>query len=310
MSPAQRSAVVKKHAKRLGFDFVGVSKAEFLEEEAPRLEAWLGRGHHGKMTYMERWFDKRLDPTLLVDGAKSVISVMYNYFTEREQDSAAPRISKYAFGEDYHQVMKEKMRTLLAVIHDEIGDVHGRVFVDSGPVLEKAWAARSGLGWLGKNTNLINKGHGSFFFLGELVVDMELEPDGPTTDHCGTCTRCIDACPTDAITEPYVVDGSRCISYFTIELRDEVIPAEFKGRFENWMFGCDICQDVCPWNRFSTPHREPAFVPKDEVMQMSRSEWEEITEEVFDRLFRDTAVTRTGFKGLRRNINFVTKGPA
>ena len=306
MTSGHISQLIRQEAHRLGFSHVGIAKAEFLEDEAPRLDKWLRNGYHGKMTYMEHWFDKRLDPTKLVDGAKSVISLLYNYATDKKQsDPSAPKISKYAYGEDYHHVIKHKLRELLAFIHDEIGKVHGRAFVDSAPVMEKAWAARSGLGWIGKNTNLLRKESGSFFFLSELIVDMELEYDAPTTDHCGTCTKCIDACPTDAITEPYVVDGSRCISYFTIELRDEVIPSGFKGQFENWMFGCDICQDVCPWNRFSSPHAESAFEPKPSLLEMTANEWQEITEEVFQDLFRDSAVKRTGFQGLRRNLKFL-----
>lgn len=311
MSSQERSQLVKEHAKRLGFELVGISKAEFLHDEAPRLEKWLAMGNQGKMSYMDRWFDKRLDPTKLVDGAKSVVSLVYNYATDQQQtDVTAPKISKYAFGKDYHIVIKEKLRELLSLINDEIGGVSGRAFVDSAPVMEKAWAARSGLGWIGKHTNLINRERGSFFFLAELIIDLELEPDAPTSDHCGTCTRCIDACPTDAITEPYQLDASRCISYFTIELRDEAIPAEFKGQFENWMFGCDICQEVCPWNRFAKQHNEPEFEPKTELLGMSGQDWEEITEEVFANLFENTAVTRTGLKGLRRNVQFLSNKDA
>lgn len=307
MTVSQRSQLIKQHARRLGFDLVGLSKAEFLEDEAARLEDWLSRGHHGKMSYMEHWFDKRLDPTKLVDGAKSVISLLYNYYTEEHQvDADAPKISKYAYGQDYHLVIRDKLKELLHVINEEIGTVHGRAFVDSAPVMEKAWAARSGLGWIGKNTNLLNRQSGSFFFIAELIVDLELEPDTPTTDHCGTCTRCIDACPTEAITEPYVLDASRCISYFTIELRHEALPVEFSGKFENWMFGCDICQDVCPWNRFSHRHSEPEFEPKPELLGMTKREWQEITEEVFDDLFHESAVMRTGFTGLKRNIEFLS----
>jgi epoxyqueuosine reductase len=308
MNLRERSELVKKAAREEGFESVGISKAGFLESEAPRLEEWLSRGYHGEMTYMEGWFEKRLDPTRLVEGAKSVISLSFNYATDiRQTDPQAPKISKYAFGRDYHVVVKEKLKNLLRVIQTQVGEVHGRAFVDSAPVLEKAWAARSGIGWVGKNTNLINQHHGSYFFLAELITDLELQADAPATDHCGTCTRCIDACPTEAIVGPYVVDGSRCISYFTIELRNEAIPEEFAGRFENWMFGCDICQEVCPWNRFSRTHNEPAFVPKPELLDKTGDEWKEITEEVFADLFRDSAVTRTGYAGLARNIGFLRR---
>lgn len=285
---------------------MGVSRAEFLTEEAPRLEQWLKQGFHGSMAYMENHFDKRLDPRKLVPGARTVVSLLFNYYPEREQRPDAPRISKYAYGEDYHHVLKRKLKELLAFIRDEIGEVNGRVFVDSAPVMEKAWAARSGLGWVGKHSNLLTKSEGSFYFLAELISDLELPEDGPVTDHCGSCTACIDACPTDAIPLPYTVDASRCISYFTIELRDE-IPASFAGTFEDWMFGCDICQDVCPWNRFSTPTTEPAFRPSEEILGYSRSEWEELTEETFGEIFRKSAVKRTKFTGLLRNLEFLKK---
>lgn len=287
--------------------FCGIAKAEFLEEEAPRLEAWLNKGMHGEMRYMENHFDKRLDPRLLVDGAKSVISVALNYYTDEQQtDASSPKISKYAYGADYHFVIKDKLKQLLAFINREIGEVGGRAFVDSAPVLDKAWAKKAGLGWIGKNANLLNKQAGSFFFLAELIVDIDLEYDvEPTADHCGTCTRCIDACPTDAIVGPYVVDGSRCISYLTIELKDE-IPAEFKGKMDNWMFGCDICQDVCPWNRFSVIHTEPAFTPHPELLGMKQDDWEDITQDVFQKVFKNSAVKRTKFEGLKRNISFLS----
>lgn len=297
--------MIKAEAKRLGFDYCGISKAEFLEEEAPRLESWLKQNMNGKMSYMENYFDKRLDPRLLVEGAKSIISLLLNYYPSKVQaDPAAPRISKYAYGRDYHFVIKEKLRSLSEFINENIGEVSGRAFVDSAPVLDRAWAKRSGMGWIGKNSNLINKGSGSFFFIAELIVDLELEHDGPVKDYCGTCTKCIDACPTDAIVAPYVVDGSKCISYFTIELKEN-IPAEMKGKFENWAFGCDVCQDVCPWNRFSTPHSEPLFDPAPRLLDMTANEWHEITEEVFQNLFRDSAVKRTKFKGLKRNLEFL-----
>lgn len=286
--------------------FCGISKAEFLEEEAPRLEAWLKKGMHGEMQYMEKHFDKRLDPRLLVDGAKSVISLGLNYYpAEQPVDPAAPKISKYAYGTDYHLVIKEKLNKLLNILNENIGEINGRAFVDSAPVLDKAWAKKSGLGWTAKNTNLINKNYGSFFFLAELIVDIDLEYDIPATaDHCGTCTRCIDACPTEAIVAPYIVDGSRCISYLTIELKNE-IPPEFKGKMDNWMFGCDICQDVCPWNKFSVLHREPAFEPHPELLNFNSRDWEDITEDIFTAVFKNSAVKRTKFKGLKRNIEFL-----
>jgi len=284
----------------------GIAKADFLEEEAPRLEKWLKQKHHGEMQYMENYFDKRLDPRLLVEGAQSVISLTLNYFTEeKQQDPSAPRISKYAYGKDYHQVIKEKLSALLDFIRREIGEVSGRCFVDSAPVLDKAWAQKAGLGWRGKHSNLISRQVGSFFFIAELIVDLELGYDAPfVNDHCGSCTRCIDACPTDAIIAPYTVDGSRCISYLTIELKNE-IPTHFKGNMANWMFGCDICQDVCPWNRFAQPHDEPAFEAKEELMQLSRHELTELTEDVFKKVFKDSPVKRTKYSGLKRNIDFL-----
>lgn len=285
--------------------FCGVSKAEFLEEEAPRLEKWLNSNMHGTMHYMENHFDKRLDPRLLVEGSKSVVSLALNYFPEKVQTNDSYKLSKYAYGEDYHFIIKYKLKELMKFIHQEIGEVGGRVFVDSAPVLDRAWAKKSGLGWIGKNANLINKEAGSFFFLAELIIDLELEPDGPVKDFCGTCTACIDECPTDAIPEPYVVDGSKCISYLTIELKDEIIPKEFQGKMEDWMFGCDICQDVCPWNRFSTPHNEPLLNPKPNLLGLNKQDWEDLTEEVFRDLFKHSAVKRTKFKGLKRNIGFL-----
>ncbi len=306
MNPQTRhTQLIKQHAQRLGFLSCGISQAGFLEEEAPRLEAWLNKGHHGKMGYMERNFDKRLDPTKLVPGAKSVVSLLLNYYPEQtQQDPTAPKISKYAYGADYHHVIKAKLKELMHCIEEEIGAVSGRAFVDSAPVLDKAWAAKSGLGWMGKNTNLISQQKGSFFFIAELIIDLALDYDNPTTDHCGTCTACIDACPTEAIVAPYKVDGSKCISYFTIELK-EAIPQEVKGKFDNWAFGCDVCQDVCPWNRFSKAHREPLFAPHPELLSMTQSDWHEITEAVFDRLFERSAVQRTQYKGLKRNLNFL-----
>ncbi len=301
------SSMIKAEAQRLGFDFCGIAKATFLEEEAPRLEQWLLQNKHGRMKYMENYFDKRLDPRKLVDGAKSVVSLLYNYFPSQKQtQDDVPKISTYAFGTDYHVVIKEKLKELLQFIDEKIGEVGGRAFVDSAPVLDKAWAKRSGLGWIGKNSNLINKDSGSFFFIAELILDLDLEYDSPIEDYCGTCTACIDACPTEAIVEPYVVDGSKCISYFTIELKEE-ISNDVKGKFENWVFGCDICQEVCPWNRFSKPHREPQFNPKTELMEMTKQQWLEITEDVFKKLFSASAVKRTGYKGLKRNLDFLKK---
>lgn len=298
--------MIKTEARKLGFLFCGIAEAGFLEEEAPRLESWLKQNMQGEMHYMENNFDKRLDPRLLVDGAKSVISLGLNYYTEQQQtDPLAPKISKYAYNIDYHIVIKDKLKKLLQIINENIGDVHGRAFVDSAPVLDKAWAKKAGLGWIGKNTNLINTKKGSFFFLAELIVDIDLEYDiAPTADHCGTCTRCIDACPTEAIVAPYVVDGSRCISYLTIELKNE-IPAEFKGKMDNWMFGCDVCQDVCPWNRFSVLHSEPAFEPRNGLLEMSKKDWEEITEDVFQKIFEKSPIKRTKFIGIKRNLSFL-----
>lgn len=305
MSKTQNTLLIKSEAKRLGFQYCGISKADFLEEEAPRLESWLNKNMHGQMSYMQNYFDKRLDPRLLVPGARSVVSLLLNYFPEEKQeDELAPKISKYAYGTDYHFVIKDKLNQLLVTIREQIGEVDGRVFVDSAPVMDKAWAKKSGLGWIGKNSNLITKQSGSFFFIAELIIDLELEYDNAIKDYCGTCTRCIDACPTDAIVEPYVVDGSKCISYFTIELKD-AIPESMKGKFDNWMFGCDVCQDVCPWNSFSTPHKEPMFVPDQELLSMKKSDWEELTEETFKRVFANSAVKRTKYNGLKRNIQFL-----
>ncbi|AKD55813.1 tRNA epoxyqueuosine(34) reductase QueG [Spirosoma radiotolerans] len=306
-SPASHyTQLIKAKAAALGFDFCGVAKADFLEDEAPRLETWLKNGMHGQMNYMANHFDKRLDPRLLVDDAKSVLTVLLNYYPEQKLPEGDDdlKLSKYAYGTDYHFVIKDKLKDLLTFIHDEIGEVGGRAFVDSAPVMDKAWAKRAGLGWVGKHTNLINREIGSFFFIGELILDLELEPDGPITDYCGTCTRCIDACPTDAIVGPYVVDGSKCISYFTIELK-EAIPTEVQGKFNNWMFGCDICQDVCPWNRFARPHKTPAFDPHPDLAKLTKTDWEEITEDVFREIFRRSAVKRTKLEGLKRNISFV-----
>ena len=309
-SQEKHSQLIKAEALRLGFIFCGIAKAEFLEQEAPKLEKWLSNNYNGKMDYMNNHFDKRLDPRLLVEGAKSVISVALNYFTEEQQeDKTAPKISKYAYGTDYHFVLKDKLKSLLQFIETTIGEVNGRAFVDSAPVLDKVWAQKAGLGWLGKHSNLIAKQSGSFFFLGELILDLELTPDQPfLTDHCGNCTRCIDACPTEAIVSPYVVDGSKCISYLTIELKEQ-LPQEFNGKMDNWMFGYDVCQDVCPWNRFAVPHQEKAFKPHPDLLHLKKSDWKEITEEVFKELFKTSAVKRTKFEGLQRNIEFLATNP-
>lgn len=306
MDKQRNTLLIKHEAARLGFSFCGISKARFLEEEAPRLENWLNQNMHGQMSYMANHFDMRLNPALLVPGAKSVVSLMLNYYPEEQQPDSIPKISKYAYGEDYHKVIKRKLKEFINTLKEKIGDVNGRAFVDSAPVLDRAWAKNSGLGWIGKNSNLINKGAGSFFFLAELIIDLELEYDGPVKDYCGNCTRCIDACPTDAIVEPFVVDGSRCISYYTIELR-EAIPESEKGKFNNMAFGCDICQDVCPWNRFSKPTSVAEFSPNAEGLNLTENDWEEMTEEVFGRIFTKSALKRAGFNGIKRNIRFLKK---
>ena len=294
---------------RLGFDQCGISKATFLHEDAPRLERWLKGGMQGEMRYMENHFDKRLDPRLLVPGARSVISLTFNYFTtEVQKDPLAPKVSKYALGKDYHLVVKEKLQLLLAFIRDQIGPVDGRCFVDSGPVLERSWALRSGLGWIGKNGNLINRKRGSFFFLAELILDLDLQPDVPMDeDFCGTCNRCVDSCPTQAIVAPQVVDGSKCISYFTIELKD-AIPTSMLGKFENWGFGCDVCQDVCPWNRFAKPHQHEELKPYPALLDMTKSDWEDLTEDVFKKAFKDSPLKRSKYAGIMRNVNFLKRG--
>ena len=300
----KHTQLIKTEAKRLGFLTCGISKAGFLEEEAPRLEHWLNNNHQGNMSYMENHFDKRLNPTLLVEDSKSVVSLLLNYFPSEGQNNNTYKISKYAYGQDYHSVIKEKLKELLDFIQTTIGEVSGRAFVDSAPVLDKAWAAKSGLGWIGKNSNLITQKVGSFYFIAELIIDLDLEYDHATTDHCGTCTACIDSCPTQAIVSPYIVDGSKCISYFTIELKDN-LPQEMKGKFDDWMFGCDICQDVCPWNKFSKSHNEPLFNPNPEVLSYTKKDWEEITEDIFKKVFKNSAVKRTKFEGLQRNIAFI-----
>ncbi|WP_282055256.1 tRNA epoxyqueuosine(34) reductase QueG [Maribacter luteus] len=298
--------LIKSEAKRLGFLSCGISKAEFLEEEAPRLEKWLKENMHGEMQYMANHFDKRLDPTKLVEGSKSVISMLLNYYPEDKQREGTYKVSKYAYGQDYHHIIKSKLKLLQEFITENIGEVNGRAFVDSAPVLDKAWAAKSGLGWIGKHSNLLTQKIGSFYFIAELIVDLELDYDHPVTDHCGSCTACIDACPTQAIVGPKEVDGSKCISYFTIELKDE-IPLSYKGKFDDWMFGCDVCQDVCPWNRFSKGHSEPLFNPHPDILEMTKKDWEEITEDVFRKVFKKSAVKRTKFSGLKRNIAFLKK---
>lgn len=304
MQISKNTALIKQLTKQLGFDFCGISKARFLEEEAPRLENWLNKGMQGEMNYMNNYFDKRLDPRLLVDGAKSVISLLLNYYPTQQQNPDAPKISKYAYGKDYHLVIKEKCNHLIHTLKEQIGDFNVRCFVDSAPVLDKVWAKESGLGWIGKHTNLINKSGGSFFFIAELICDLELEYDTPIKDFCGTCTKCIDACPTQAIVDPYIVDGSKCISYLTIELKNN-IPEEFKNKMDDWVFGCDVCQDVCPWNRFSKPHHEPLFNNDNGMLDWTRNEWEEIAVNSFNKVFGKSAVKRTKLSGLQRNLNFI-----
>jgi epoxyqueuosine reductase len=302
----ENTIFLKQKAFELGFEFAGISVATELTEEAKQLEKWLNKGYHGEMAYMENHFEKRIDPRKLVDGAKSVVSLLYNYHNpEKQQDGDAPLMSQYAYGEDYHHVVKVKLKALLDALQEKIGTISGRCFVDSAPVMEREWAKRSGNGWIGKNTLLIHPRRGSYFFLAELILDIELEPDGPIKDYCGTCTRCIDACPTEAIAPSgYLLDASRCISYLTIELQ-EAIPEEFRGKMGNWMFGCDICQEVCPWNRFSRRHHEPAFEPQPQLLQMSKKEWQEMNRELFGKLFAKSAVKRTKFEGLSRNIAFL-----
>ena len=310
MTAAERHAhLLKSTAKRLGFDFCGIAKADFLAEEAPKLEEWLCRDYQGRMGYLANHFDKRLDPRKLVEGAKTVVSLVYNYYPERALPDGNEdiKLAKYAYGKDYHDVIQEKLREFLTCLRDEIGDFHGRSFVDSAPILERQWAQRAGLGWIGKNSLLLNRSMGSFFFLAELVIDLDATPDLPLAkDYCGTCTACMDACPTDAIVAPGVVDGSRCISYLTIELKD-AIPSSFAGKMDNWVFGCDVCQDVCPWNRFSKPHQEPAFSPSSDLKALASQDWKELTEETFKRVFSGSAVTRTKLKGIKRNLEFIAQ---
>ncbi len=296
--------LIKSEALKLGFSHVGISKAGFLEEEAPRLEQWLSQNRHGKMSYMENWFDKRLDPRLLVDGAKSVVSLLLNYYPQEVQNPLLPKISKYAYGRDYHFVIKEKLKELMQIIQEKIGDVQGRAFVDSAPVLDRAWAKKSGLGWIGKNGNLIHPKNGSFFFIAELIIDLDLDEDAPMRDYCGTCTRCMDACPTEAIVAPRVVDGSKCISYFTIELK-EAIPKNFESKMDGWAFGCDVCQDVCPWNKFSKPHQEEKLKPIPELMNLNKNDWKEITEEVFKKIAKESPLLRPGLEKIKNTIQFI-----
>jgi len=303
---AENAQLIKQLALELGFSYCGISQADFLNDEAPRLEAWLNKGMHGEMSYMENHFDMRLDPRLLVPGAKSVVSFLFNYFPDPKYTvvPGALKISKYAWGEDYHLVVKDKLKLLMQRLTESVGAVEGRAFVDSAPVLDKAWARKSGLGWIGKNANLIHKRQGSFFFIAELIIDLELESDGPVADHCGTCRACIDACPTDAIVEPYIVDGSKCISYFTIELKKE-LPTEWASRMDEWLFGCDVCQDVCPWNRFSIANQEPRFSPREQLLRMTSGEWMDLSEEVFTQLARRSPLKRKGFDGLRKNAQIL-----
>jgi len=309
LKASENAQRIKQLALELGFSFCGISKADFLADEAPRLEAWLKKSMHGEMAYMENHFDMRLDPRLLVPGAKSVVSFLYNYFPDPQRAIAdgALKVSKYAWGEDYHFVVKDKLKLLMQQLTEQIGVIEGRAFVDSAPVLDKAWAKKSGLGWIGKNANLINKKQGSFFFIAELIIDLELEPDGPVTDHCGTCRACIDACPTEAIVEPYVVDGSKCISYFTIELKKE-LPAEWISKMDGWLFGCDVCQDVCPWNRFSSVNTEQRFTPRQQLLNMSSGEWRDLSEEVFAQIARRSPLKRKGLDGLRQNAMLLDTG--
>ena len=297
------SDFIKNKSIELGFISCGISKSGFLENEIGRFESWLKNNYHGQMSYMERNFDKRMDTRKLVDGSKSVISLLFNYYPSKEINNNSFKISKYAYGNDYHFIIKDKLKTLLSSMRNEIGEIDGRVFVDSAPIMEKAWAKKSGLGWIGKNTNLISKKTGSFFFIAEIIVDLELEYDNEVTDHCGSCTACLDACPTDALYEPYKIDASKCISYFTIELTEQ-FPNDLKKDFNDWIFGCDICQDVCPWNKFSIPNKEPLLNPKNEINQYSKKDWLELTDEVFKVVFKETPLERTKFKGLKRNIQY------
>jgi epoxyqueuosine reductase len=310
MLPEQSAALIKSEALRLGFMACRIAKAVPLDDDARRLEAWLNKGYQGSMGYMEHHFDLRIDPAKLVPGAKSVVTLLMNYFPAEQQQANAPLIAKYAWGQDYHDVIRAKLNALLAHVKATIGDVAGRGFVDSAPVLERSWAVRSGLGWIGKNGNLLNPKTGSFFFIATLITDLELPADAPfTTDHCGTCTRCLDACPTGAIVSPAVVDANKCISYLTIELKDALMPSGFEHRNDSWAFGCDVCQDVCPWNRFSKPHNEPAFEPISEVLNLSTAEWSRLSEEAFRKVFKSSPIKRTKWKGIMRNIEAISQPP-
>lgn len=305
-SPEKNTALIKQEAGRLGFMSCGIAMARTLDEDARRLERWLKNGYQGSMQYMERYFDLRIDPAKLVPGARSVITLLFDYYPSETQSPDAPKIAKYAWGADYHYVIKDKLHQLLAFIKENIGNVDGRGFVDSAPVLERSWAVNSGLGWVGKNGNLLTRNSGSFFFIATLITDLELVPDAPfATDHCGTCTRCMDACPTQAIVSPSEVDGSKCISYFTIELKDELIPDEFRSKMNGWMFGCDVCQDVCPWNRFAQPHQETMFKPIPEVLNLTAGDWEAMTEDVFKKTFKTSPMSRPKWKGIQRNLKAI-----
>jgi epoxyqueuosine reductase len=302
----KNTSLIKQAALKLGFDHCGIARAQRLDKDALRLEQWLNKGLHGTMNYMENHFELRIDPSKLVPGAKSVITLLKNYYPAELQKSGALKISKYAYGQDYHEVIREKIKLLLTEMRSAIGEVNGRGFVDSAPVLERSWAQKSGLGWIGKNGNLINKENGSFYFIATLITDIELAFDDPIAkDYCGTCTKCIDACPTDAILPDKIIDGSKCISYFTIELKELLIPGEMKGKFDNWAFGCDTCQDVCPWNRFSKPHSEPAFQPLHEVLNLSTHEWEQMSEDNFNKQFKNSPLKRAKWAGIKRNLNFI-----
>ena len=306
MNTQKNSSFVKQTAASLGFDYCGIARSERLEEDALRLEQWLNKGLHGSMQYMEKYFDLRIDPARLVPGAKSVITLLLNYYPSQQQQPGTPKISSYAFGKDYHEVIRKKLNVFIELIKEQVGEIHGRGFVDSAPVLERTWAQRTGLGWIGKNGNLITRQSGSFFFIATLITDLELAYDDPfVKDYCGTCTKCIDACPTDAILPGKVIDGSKCISYFTIELKDQLIPGEMKGKFDDWMFGCDTCQDVCPWNRFADTTKEIEFSPIPEILNLSTREWEMMTEESFKKIFSDSPLRRSKFKGIQRNLKFL-----
>lgn len=306
----QHTQLIRQFARNLGFTHCGIAAAKRLDADAKRLEQWLNKGYHGSMQYMENHFELRIDPTKLVPGAKSVITLLLNYFPEETQIPEVPKVARYAFGKDYHEVIRKKLKVLLNLINENIGEVNGRGFVDSAPVLERTWAKLSGLGWVGKNGNLINKQQGSYFFIATLITDLPLEYDDPfIRDYCGTCTRCIDACPTEAILPGKLVDGSKCISYFTIELKDALIPDSQKGKFDNWLFGCDTCQDVCPWNRFATPHNEKDFTPIPEILEFTEKDWEELTEEKFKIIFKESPVKRTKFGGIKRNLEFLNASP-